>query len=262
MDMRTSTFTARGWRAPVSRLGWAVLNGAQFVFTLVWSAFCITLALLVLAATRQRERPLRMASYLWAPGLLWGAGARLEVRDADGVDWSRPYVVVANHQSVIDICALFRALPAPLHFVIKRELKDVPFLGWYARAMGMIFVARGNAREAARLTEDAAALVRAGATLCVFAEGTRSRDGRVAPFKRGAFQIAAEAGVPILPVAISGSGRVLRPTGFFRVRGGRIVVAVGAPIPTAGVPVDRQALAEAARTAIVERLRRIEAEEA
>ena len=260
MDIQTSTASDGGPSSFLARAGWTALNFAQFAFTLAWSVLCISAALLVLALSRRRELPLRMAARLWAPGLLWGAGARVEVRGAERVDWSQPQVVVANHQSVIDICALFRALPVPLHFVIKQELKHVPFLGWYARAMGMVFIARGRTRDAARLTADAAGLVRDGATLCVFAEGTRSRDGRVAPFKRGAFQIAAEAGAPVLPVAISGSGKVLSPNGFFRVRGGRIVVAVGTPIPTAGATVDRQALAEAARAAIVDTLRAVEAE--
>src|SRR5690606_6656352 len=116
-------------RSMFPRLGWSVLNLVQFAFTLAWTMACITVALLVWAVTGgRRHLPLRMASWLWAPGLLGGAGARVQVEGQERVDWSKPYVVVANHQSVIDICALFRAVPVPLHFLLKQEMQRVPFV--------------------------------------------------------------------------------------------------------------------------------------
>lgn len=221
----------------------------QFVYTLLWTAFWISLALLVLALTRSRRLPLRMAARCWAPGLLFGAGARLRAEGVERVDWSQPHVLVANHQSMIDICAMFRAVPAPLHFLLKQEMSRVPFVGRYAKAMGMLFVERGNARAAALRMREAARQVRDGATLCVFAEGTRSRDGAVGPFRSGAFQVALDAGVEIVPVAIEGSGRVLRTRGFFPVRPGRIRVAFGASL-RARPGEDRQALAERVRATV------------
>ena len=98
------------------------------------------------------------------------------------------------------------------------------------------------------------ALVRAGAHLCAFPEGTRSRDGSVGPFKGGVLQVAIGAGVPVLPVAISGSGAVL-PTSGFRVRPGTIHVRIGTPIATTGLQVeDRNALARRARDAVIDLL--------
>jgi 1-acyl-sn-glycerol-3-phosphate acyltransferase len=231
--------------------GWRVWNIVQLVFTIGWSAGCITLALLVLLLTGGNRRiPLRMASLLWAPGLLTGAGAKLRVTGLQHVDFSKPHVFVANHQSMIDICALFRALPVPIRFVIKQELANVPFIGWYARAMGMVFIERGHAREAAQRLHGVVALVRAGESLCTFPEGTRSRDGSVGPFKGGAFQVALQAGVPIVPIAIEGSGKVLPASGF-RVRPGPIEVCIGEPIATAGLHAgDRHALARRARDAV------------
>lgn len=234
----------------VSRVGWAVWNAVQLVFTLLWTAGWICLALLVLLVTRRRRLPLRMAARCWAPGLLRGAGARLVVSGTQRVDWTRPLVLVANHQSMIDICALFRAAPVPLQFLLKQELAAVPFVGTYARAMGMIFVSRGSAREASARMREAAGLVRAGATLCVFPEGTRSRDGEVLPFKSGAFQVALEAGADVVPVSIEGSGRVLALQGLFRVRPGTIRLHFGTPIPTSGIT-DRQVLAQQARAQVI-----------
>lgn len=234
----------------ISRWAWAALNALQLVFTLLWTAGWICAALLVLLVTRRRALPLRMAARCWAPGLLRGSGATLVVRGLERVDWTRPHVLVANHQSMIDICALFRAVPVPLQFLLKQELSRVPFVGAYARAMGMIFVERSSARDARRRMHEAAGLVKAGATLCVFPEGTRSRDGEVLPFKSGAFQVALDAAADVVPVAIEGSGKVLSLGGVFRVRPGTITLTFGTPLATQTIA-DRQALAEQARERVV-----------
>lgn len=240
------------------RLAWGVHNAVGFAFTLAWTAGWISLSLLVLLITRRRDIALRMAARCWAPALLGGTAARLVVEGAETIDWSRPRLLVSNHQSIIDICALFRAVPVPLHFLLKQEMTKVPFVGWYARACGMLFIERDNPRAGPRLRREAAALLREGHTLCLFPEGTRSRTGAVAPFKGGAFQSAIDAGVEVLPVAIEGAGAVLPPDGF-RARPGVITVRFGSPIPTAGEASDaasRQVLADAAHASVLALLRR------
>ena len=119
-----------------------------------------------------------------------------------------------NHQSSLDIVVAFMVLPVNLRFVAKHVLKYVPFLGWYMWATGMIFVHRGRRGAAMGSLVEAAARVRDGASVLVFPEGTRSRDGNVQAFKKGAFVLASQAGVPIVPVAIEGSGRCFPPDGF------------------------------------------------
>lgn len=247
-----------GLAQQLKALAWALFNGFQFAFTLLWTAGCISLAMAVLAITGRRDLALRMASSLWAPGLLGGAGAELVVEGAEHIDWSRPHMLVANHQSVIDICALFRAVPVPLLFLLKQEMTKVPFVGWYARGMGMLFIDRDNPRAAPAVLREAARLVQGGAQLCIFPEGTRSRDGVVAPFKGAAFQSAIDAGVDVLPVALEGTGAVLPPEGFFAVRPGTIRVRFGTPIATTGADaIDRrQVLAQRAHAEILALLRR------
>jgi 1-acyl-sn-glycerol-3-phosphate acyltransferase len=254
MELRTATDRL----VPLRAAGWRVFNALQFVFTLLWTAGCISLAMAVKAATGRRDLPLRMASTLWAPGLLGGAGAELVVEGAGDIDWSRPYMLVSNHQSVIDICALFRAVPVPLLFLLKREMTRVPFVSWYARGMGMPFIDRDSPRAAPAALRKAAQLVKQGAQLCLFPEGTRSRTGEVAPFKAAAFQAAIDAGVDVLPVALEGTGAVLPPEGFFAVRPGTIRVRFGAPIATTGegATIQRQALAQRAHADIVALLQR------
>ncbi len=233
-----------------------VWHGLQFTYTMLWTAGWIVVALMVMVLSRDRALALRMASRCWSPGLLWGSDVIVE--GLDRVDWSRPHLVVANHQSMIDICALFDAVPVPLHFLLKQEMRRVPFVGWYARATGMLFIERDSRRAGALLRRQAAALLRGGATLCLFPEGTRSRSGAVAPFKGGAFQSAIDADAQVVPVALVGTGDVLPVDGFFRARPGPIRVRIGTPLPVRvdGVPAERQQLARDAHAAVVSMLRR------
>lgn len=229
---------------------WVAVNGLQLVFTIGLTAGLTPIAAIVRIVTRGQHWPLRIASRIWAPSLLSGAGARLRVEGMQNVDWSRPHVLVANHQSMIDVCALFRAVPVPLRFMLKQELAKVPLVGGFARRMGMVFIERGASRSAPQRLREAVALVRNGATVVAFPEGTRSR-GAVGPFKGGAFQVAIAAGVPVVPIAIEGSGAVLPPSGF-RVRPGVIRVRFGEPLSTDGLcEDDRATLARQAREAVL-----------
>lgn len=240
-------------RASLRSAAWAVFNVLQFGFTLVWTAAWITAALVVVWTTGRRDTALRMAADGWAPGLLGGAGAELVIEGRERVDPAVTYLFVSNHQSVIDVCALFRAVPQPLRFLLKREMTKVPFVGRYARACEMLFITRDDRRSGPQLRRDAAAMLRAGRSLCLFPEGTRSRDGRMAPFKAGSLQAAIDAGVAVVPVALDGAGAVLPVDGFFRVRPGTIRVSIGRPIDSAGR--DRQSLAEEAQAAVAAMLR-------
>jgi 1-acyl-sn-glycerol-3-phosphate acyltransferase len=238
-----------------SGLLWSAFNTAQAAFTVGWSALWISAALGVIGLSRRPERALTMARTIWAPGLLRGAGARMRVEGGEGVDWGAPALFVCNHQSMIDIPTAFVALPCPLRFIAKRELAMVPFLGWYMGATGMIFVARGEGEKARQSIRLAGERVRAGASVLAFPEGTRSLDGRIGPFKKGAFVVAIEAQVPVVPVAIEGAQRVL-PRGGFRVRPGEIHVKIGDPIPTRGLRYeDRDRLIEQVRGALIDQHR-------
>ncbi|TZF87864.1 lysophospholipid acyltransferase family protein [Cognatilysobacter lacus] len=253
--MSATTESFRPLESLPLRLLWPIANAIQLGFTLVWTAAGISVAMLVRAITRDTRLPLRMASSLWAPGLLAGAGARLDVRGVENVDWSKPCVLVATHESVIDICALFRAVPVPLRFMLKQEMTRMPMVGWYAKSMGMCFIERdGNRASMVRSLRAAGAIVQAGQVLCIFPEGTRNSDGRVGEFKPGAFQVALGAGVPVVPVAMSGAGAILPPYSF-RVRPGTIRLRIGRPIiPTGSGAEARDRIAAEARQAVVDLL--------
>ncbi len=151
--------------------------------------------------------------------MLWFSGAELRVTGLPETGWDRPAIYVMNHQSSLDIPAAFAVLPVDLRFIAKHTLRKVPFLGWYMSWTGMVFVDRSNSTQAVGSLNAAAERVRGGISLLAYPEGTRSRDGRILPFKKGPFVLALQAGVPIVPFAIQGSLRVM-PSGLKPLRPG------------------------------------------
>jgi 1-acyl-sn-glycerol-3-phosphate acyltransferase len=160
------------------------------------------------------------------------------------------YVIVSNHCSHYDGPTLILALPHDFYFVIKRELTRVPLWGQAIVKLGYIAIDRGRSDKARAQMADAAEIVRAGRRVLVFAEGTRSRRETMLPFKKGAFHLAIDAGIPILPVAINNSRNIL-PKGALFPKPGTIECVVGAPIFTSGLSKeDVPALLDRTRQAI------------
>jgi 1-acyl-sn-glycerol-3-phosphate acyltransferase len=159
-----------------------------------------------------------------------------------------PAVFIGNHTSLFDPPLMIAMLPGRPVFLAKRELAQVPFLGWVIWLAGFIFIDRGQHDAARRSIVKAVARIRAGQSIVAFPEGTRSRDGRLLPFKKGLFHLALEAGVSVVPFAIHGGVEIL-PKGTWRAVGGPYRVTVGAPLD----PADHAsvgALREAAQAAI------------
>jgi 1-acyl-sn-glycerol-3-phosphate acyltransferase len=162
-----------------------------------------------------------------------------------------PCVFVPNHQSWMDVWAVCAVLPGSLRFVAKEELLRVPFFGPALRTARHIIIDRRNRHGAVAAYEHAAEDIRSGLRAVIFAEGTRSRDGRLLPFKKGPFVLALVAQVPVVPVYIEGSYEVL-PKGSARPRPRLITVHVGAPIPTTGLAYEqRDAVSERCREAMI-----------
>jgi 1-acyl-sn-glycerol-3-phosphate acyltransferase len=186
----------------------------------------------------------------WSRGVLGSAGVRVRVRSQTTFDPKRTYVVMPNHLSTVDIWAIFVAVPVPLRFIAKKQLGQIPLFGWAMRAGRFIFIDRQNASSARRTIDHAAERIRQGCSVVIFPEGTRSRDGRLAPFKKGGFHLAINSGAEVVPVAIRGTREVM-PRGSFLIRPGTVEIEIGAPISTAGLGAeDRQALLEKTQAVI------------
>lgn len=170
------------------------------------------------------------AGRVWARILLRTAGVRVRFEGLETVDWDRPHIVVANHQSWFDVFALAGHLPARYRFAAKEELGRIPIFGPAWKSCGHISVARGDRSQAIESLNEAGERVRTDRlTVIMFPEGTRSADGRLQSFRKGAFVLGIQTGVDIVPMGISGSRRIM-PKGSFRIRSGDVVVRIGEPI--------------------------------
>jgi 1-acyl-sn-glycerol-3-phosphate acyltransferase len=231
---------------------WALVNVLQMLFTFVWSAFWISAAFVVTLLTFNRSIALMMARRCWAPALIKASGTDFHLEPLPDVDWKQPHIFVMNHQSMIDIPCAFYGLPANIRFVAKEQLKWVPFIGWFIWLTGMVFVDRSKRAKAVASLEKAGKRIREGANIIAYAEGTRSPDGRVMPFKKGPFVLALSAGVPIIPVAIEGSHKVSGKHQVWKLRPAKVRMKVGQPISTAGLKAeDRDQLLHDVRAAVI-----------
>ena len=150
------------------------------------------------------------------------------------IDRRKQYVIVINHNTVIDIPTLYY-LPLNFRWVSKREVFKVPFFGQYLVLHGDICIDRGRATEALeQMVRKGKEWISRGASIAIFPEGTRSKDGEIHRFKAGAFTLAREAGVDILPVVMDGTRTLIRKNLLFN-WGNRITIRVLPPIPAAKV---------------------------
>jgi 1-acyl-sn-glycerol-3-phosphate acyltransferase len=232
-----------GWRVSLNRL--------------IWRAHIFTAGSLVVwvenwLPDRGHGQRIFSASARLANRLV---GIRVEVTGRGKLDPKQAYVFTPDHRSHADITALMAALPAA-RYAAKRELFDEPVLGKAMRAIGMIPIDRGDPALARRTLDAAAAKLGKTVSLVIFPEGTRAPAGQMLPFKAGAFVVAIEQQVPVVPVAIHNTAHVMPAHGYLSVLGGRVVVEILDPIPTDGLTLDdRHALKERVRDALLRALR-------
>lgn len=208
---------------------WLVYIPLAVVTTLVSALLAIPLALLV----SQRLANLFVAVN-WGRILAWLVPVRVDVEGMDELDPDQSYVVVANHQSQFDIPVVYGWIGLDLRWVAKAEVGRVPFVAAGCRAIGHVFINRADPDQARRAIDRAVGRLKPGTGLMFFAEGTRSRTGQLMPFKKGAFRVAIDQQLPVLPVTVIGTREIL-PAGSLRIRPGRVRLVVHQPLPTRGL---------------------------
>jgi 1-acyl-sn-glycerol-3-phosphate acyltransferase len=186
----------------------------------------------------------------WARSILAVAGISVRVLRRESAERGKSVIVVANHESFCDILVLLATLPMQARFLAKRSIFRIPVLGWSIAAAGFVPVDRGDRARGAATVGTALQRLRGGRSLVIFPEETRTRDGSLLPFKRGAAHLAVKAGLPLLPIGIAGTFRIL-PRGSWEIQSGPVVVSVGEPIDVSGRTLrDRDAVTEETRGAI------------
>lgn len=188
----------------------------------------------------------------WARLILRAAGARVEVENPERIDPDRPQILVANHVSYFDVLALAGYVPGKYRFVAKKELADVPIFGPAWRACGYISIDRQNVESAIRSLELARrCLEQDKPTVIMFPEGTRSPDGELHRFKKGAFVLAIQTGAEVVPAALLGTREIMRK-GSWKIRTGRTIrVRFGEPLSVRGLTMeDRDALTRRAHQSV------------
>lgn len=167
------------------------------------------------------------------------AGVTVEIEGLDQVKPGKTYLFVANHQGNCDPAALFPAIPRNVRFMLKKELRKVPLLGTIMKLGGFVFIDRKDRASALQGMEEAVAQMKQGHSFIGFPEGTRCRTGRMGQFKKGLFVMALQAGVPIIPITISGSYEVM-PPGRLKINSGPIRLVFHPEMETSGLSLSQR----------------------
>jgi len=188
--------------------------------------------------------------------MAWAFGIRRKLEGWDhlpeAIRAGAPVIFFANHASLLDPPLIISTLPDHPVFIAKKELGRVPVLGTAIKLAGFILIDRGHQRQAYASLQDAALRIRAGQSVAIFPEGTRTTEDALQPFKRGSFHLALEAGVPLVPLAIRG-GRDILPKGSWRTKGGPYTLTIGEPLDPAAFT-EPEALRSAAEARLREML--------
>ena len=210
------------------------------IFKILWASFWAGLAMLlvfipiVVSAWLSSTGNLAFTiSKAWAWIMLKVTGVRSEIRGRGKIRPGQSYVIIPNHQSHFDILALVMRLGIQFRWIIKKELRAIPLFGFALYKSKNIFIDRTDRDKAMQSIREGIRRLPPGVSVLFFAEGTRSPNGAIQPFKKGGFTTAVESDLPILPVTVNGSRKVL-PKGTLAFKRGSIEVVVGDPVDTRG----------------------------
>lgn len=234
-----------------------LLNFIKASWLILWAIIMTLLLFIPMTAAALLSNTGNLAftiSKQWARMILLVTGVRVSIIGKQKIQCGKRYVIISNHQSQFDILALVTSLGLQFRWVIKKEILKIPLFGWALYAARNMFIDRGDREKALASIHHGIERLPDGVSILVFAEGTRSVDGRLGKFKKGGFMISIEKGIPLLPVAVKGSREIL-PKGKFAYRSGEIEVVVCDPINPSDYTHDSiEKLIERTHSAIVEAL--------
>jgi 1-acyl-sn-glycerol-3-phosphate acyltransferase len=210
----------------------------RFVVALINSMLFASMELVIIAF-RRSDRTFHALARGWAHSTLRICGVRVQVKGLQQLQPGRNYVYVSNHASMFDIPVILASIPDQIRIIYKKELQWIPIFGWGLKFGSYISVDRSRGTEAMRSLDAAAEKIARGASVLLYAEGTRTHDGQLQPFKRGAFNLAVKAGVPVVPLTVNGSFTIL-PRASLAIRPGTVGLVIESPIPITGAGKDEE----------------------
>ncbi len=169
----------------------------------------------------------------WARSLIRLGGGKIEVVGAENIPAGQPVVFISNHQGNYDIPIMLGHVPTPKAFISKIEVLKLPLIRTWMKFMQCAFMDRKDIRQSLRTINEAAQSIRSGYSMVIFPEGTRGKGKPMAEFKAGSFKLAQKAGVPIIPVTIDGSWRLMEEHGYMKPA--NVKVTIHPSVPTAGI---------------------------
>jgi 1-acyl-sn-glycerol-3-phosphate acyltransferase len=197
-----------------------------YLVSLILNTLVLSLVIIAISPFDKDGRLVHYIGKFWSLLNLYLPGIRVSLKGKEKIARNGTYVVMSNHQSLLDTWVLIAKLPLQLRWVIRSGVRKMPVFGYALARMGHIYVDKRKTKDMIRGLQKAVAQTKKGASIVIFPEGTRSKDGSLLQFHRGGTQIAMRADIPILPVTINGSRFVL-PKGTLALMPGKIQVVVG-----------------------------------
>jgi len=208
------------------------VHSAIVIFWTIFASIFFGSATIVAALITGNDKTAHRIASIWGRAILLVSRVQVSITGLSHIDPSRAYILMANHQSVFDIPILLGCLPLQFRWLAKAELFKIPIFGQGMRSCGYISIDRGNQASSFESIAHAARTLSQGKSILIFPEGTRTRDGKLRPFKKGGFVLAVDAGAPIVPIIIRGAFSLL-PKGRLHVNApAHIQMRILAPIAT------------------------------
>lgn len=213
------------WRVIYQPYKWLILIPVFTISTLFFAGMTVALCFVLSPGTTSW-----LCGTAWARLNAWLTPMWVSIQGREHIDPHQSYVIVSNHQSQYDIFVLYGFLGIDFKWVMKKELRKAPMLGLACERLGHIYIDRSDHKAAVASINSAKERIRNGTSVIFFPEGTRSRSGDLLPFKKGAFKMARDLGLPVLPVAIIGTRDILPPD-TLDILPGRARMVIHKPVP-------------------------------
>ena len=214
-----------------------MIRTGYIIISIILVTFVLSVIAIITSFFSATGNSVHLIARSWAKTILFVSRINVSVKGVSNLESSRPFVYMCNHQSNFDIPILLACLPIQFRWLAKAELFKIPFFAQAMRGAGYMSIDRHNRESALDTIDQAADKVRAGVSVMVFPEGTRSPDGNIGPFKKGGFILSLKAGVPIVPIIIKGARNIM-PKGSLYISPGNIQLIIKRPVDTTNYSLD------------------------